>query len=78
MMFIVDVRLRGWFWSIYRDWDNEYEDFSRQILEPLEPEIINLVFEEIKARESFEWLDKYLSILTWADLCSYFDHFLFD
>ena len=47
--------------------DIEYENSSIQILEPLAPEIINLVSEEIKDRESFEftksaWMNIFLSL----------------
>ncbi|KAL1813925.1 hypothetical protein ACET3Z_023990 [Daucus carota] len=47
--------------------DIEYENSPIQILEPLAPEIINLVSEEIKDRESFEftksaWINIFLSL----------------
>uniref|UniRef100_A0A164XP17 Uncharacterized protein n=1 Tax=Daucus carota subsp. sativus TaxID=79200 RepID=A0A164XP17_DAUCS len=47
--------------------DIEYENSSIHILEPLAPEIINLVSEEIKDRESFEftksaWMNIFLSL----------------
>ena len=38
--------------------NNDYEDFPIQLLEPRAPEIINLVSEEIKNRESFEFTKK--------------------
>ena len=47
--------------------DIEYENSPIQIVEPLAPEIINLVSEEIKDRESFEftksaWINIFLSL----------------
>ena len=35
--------------------DNKYENFPKQIVEPPEPEIINIVSEKIEKRKSFEF-----------------------
>ena len=48
--------------------DNKYENFLKQIVEPPEPEIINIVSEEIENRKFFEftksdWMNIFSSLL---------------